>query len=235
VPDYYNLTPKDMSYEEGSQWNEMDMKEIRWYQVGVANQSLRGGSPAQHPIFNCATECTRALLEFYLYAQYTSHNDATLWYMEDAFQRVHTFKDVILLVQAGKMARTKDNALRTDLSKKQKVDMETNTKTAKLSNMQSKLNTWRNYISHKIEISKKLKSDFNFPNIHLMSHWAEQIRRCRALQQYPAKRHDQVHKTKLKDGWNASNHNLNYLQQGVTIQCCILCFEIRELKLHALA
>jgi len=38
----------------------------------------------------------------------------------------------------------------------------------------------------------------------------------------------------LKDGWNASNHNLNYLLQVMTFQHRILCFEIRELNLQAL-
>jgi hypothetical protein len=37
----------------------------------------------------------------------------------------------------------------------------------------------------------------------------------------------------LKDSWNASNHNLNYLPQVITFQRCILCFEIRELNLQA--
>ena len=48
-------------------------------------------------------------------------------------------------------------------------------------------------------------------------------------------RHEQAHKTNLKDGWNASNHNLNYLPQVITFQRRILCFEIRELNLQALA
>ena len=30
-----------------------------------------------------------------------------------------------------------------------------------------------------------------------------------------------------------SNHNLTYLRQVITIQCCILCFEIRELNHQA--
>jgi len=41
-------------------------------------------------------------------------------------------------------------------------------------------------------------------------------------------------KRHLKDGWNASNHNLNYLPQVITFQRRILCFEIRELNLQAL-
>jgi hypothetical protein len=87
------------------------------------------GSPAQHPTFNRAIECTQALLEFYMYARYKSDNDATLSYLEDAMHRFYTFTDVFLLWQAGKMAKTKANALRTELVKKQKVDEETNAET----------------------------------------------------------------------------------------------------------
>jgi len=54
------------------------------------------------------------------------------------------------------------------------------------------------------------------------------------LQQYFAKRQEQAHKTNLKDSWNASNHNLNYQPQVITIQHLILCFEIRDLNLQAL-
>jgi hypothetical protein len=97
------------------------------------------------------------------------------------------------------------------------------------------MNTWRNNISHEIDIFKELDADFNFPKIHLMSHWAEQIGRYGALEQYSAERHEHAHKMNLKDGWNASNHNLNYLPQVITFQRRILCFEIRELNHQALA
>jgi hypothetical protein len=39
----------------------------------------------------------------------------------------------------------------------------------------------------------------------------------------------------LKDGWNASNHNLNYLPQVFTFQHRILCFETRKLNLQTFA
>ena len=96
------------------------------------------------------------------------------------------------------------------------------------------MNAWWDYISHEIDVSQELDADFNFPKIHLMSHWVKQIRRYGALQQYSAERHEQVHKTNLKDGWNASIHNLNYLLQVITFQHRILCLEIRELNLQAL-
>jgi hypothetical protein len=55
------------------------------------------------------------------------------------------------------------------------------------------------------------------------------------LQQYSAERHEQAHKMNLKDGWNASNHNHNYLPQVITFPRCILCFKVRELNFQALA
>jgi hypothetical protein len=68
-----------------------------------------------------------------------------------------------------------------------------------------------------------------------MSPWAELHSLCRALQQCSAKRHEEGHITILRDGWNPSNHNRNYLPQVLTFHCRILCFEIRELNLQALS
>jgi hypothetical protein len=235
VPAYHSLTPKTKSYEEVSQWNGKEMKEMSRYLLGVVTQSLRGASPTQCPIFNHAIECTRALLEFYMYAQYKSHDNATLSYMGDALCRFHAFKDVFLLGWAGKKAKDKPNVLRTELVKKQKVDEETHAHTSTPSKKRREMNTSRDCISHEVDGSKELDADFKFPKINLMAHWVEQIRRSGPLQQYSAERQEQAHKTKLKDGWNASNQNLNYLPQAITIQRRILCSEIKELNLPTLA
>jgi hypothetical protein len=205
------------------------------YLLGVITQSQRGGSPTQRAIFNRAIECIRTLLEFYMYVRYTSHDDATVSYMEDALHCFHTFKDVFLLGRACKKEKAKANALRTKLVKKRKVEEETNAETWTQSEKRCKMNAWRDYISHEIDVSKELDADFNLPKIHLLSHWVEQIRQYGALEQYSAKGHEQAHKTNLKDGWNASNYNLYYLPQVITFQRRILCFEIGELTLQALA
>jgi hypothetical protein len=126
VPAYHNLTPKEKSCEEISQWNGKETKEMSRYLLGVVTQSLRGGSLTQRPIFNRAIECTQPLLEFNMYAHYKSRDDATSSYMQDALHRFHTFKDVFLLGLSGKIANAKANALRTQLVKKRKVDNETN-------------------------------------------------------------------------------------------------------------
>jgi len=146
----------------------------------------------------------------------------------------HSCKDVFLLRQARKKVKAKTNALRTELLKKWKVDKETNAGTLTLSKVRREMNAWQDFISHEIDVSMVSDADLNFPKIHIMSDWVEQIRWHGALQLYSAERHDQAHKTNLKDRWNAFNHNLNYLPQVITFQRCILCFEVRELNLEAL-
>jgi len=83
VPAYHDLTPENKSYEEVSQRNGTEMKEMSRYLLGVVTESLQGGCPTRCPTFNHTIECTWALLEFYMYARYISHNDATSRYMED--------------------------------------------------------------------------------------------------------------------------------------------------------
>jgi hypothetical protein len=152
------------------------MEEMSRTLLGVVTQSLRGASPAQCPVFNRTIECTQALSEFYLYAQFKSQDDATMSYMQDNLSHFHTFKEVLLLGRAGNLAKTKVNAQRTELVKKRMIDGEFNDDSWMLSKKQCEMNAWRDYISHKIDISKQLDADFNIPKIHLMFHWAEKIR-----------------------------------------------------------
>jgi hypothetical protein len=75
------------------------------------------------------------------------------------------------------------------------------------------MNSWRNYISYKVDVLKELDADFNFGKIHLMFHWVRQIRWDRALQQYSAERHQHAHKTNLMDSWNPP-------QITISTTCC---------------
>jgi hypothetical protein len=68
VPADHNLTPKNKSDEKVSQLNEKEMNESSQYLLGVETKCFQGGSPAQCRIINHRSECTWALLEFYMYA-----------------------------------------------------------------------------------------------------------------------------------------------------------------------
>jgi len=159
------------------------------YLLGVVTQSLQDGNPAQRPIITHATGCKWALLVFYMYARDNSHNVATFSYIEDASRRFHTFKNIILLGRAGKEAKPKPNAMRTELVKMWNVDEEINAQTWRPSKTRHQVKTWRDSIIHEIDVRKVLQADFNVSRIHLMSHWVKQIRHYGKLQQYSAERH----------------------------------------------
>jgi hypothetical protein len=114
--------------------------------------------------------------------------------------------------------------------KKREVDKETNAESWTSSKHRGEMQGWWEYISREIDVAKELAADFNYPKLHLLSPWVEQIHLYGALQQYSAERHEQSRKTNLKDSCNAFNHNPNILPQVFTFQRRILCFEIRELK-----
>jgi len=155
--------------------------------------------------------------------------------MEDALHHFHMFNDVFLPGQAGKDTQAKANLLRSELVKNRKAEKETNAETLTLSKRRREMTAWRNYIGHELDVEKGFDLNFNFGKIHLMSHWVEQICRYGALQQYSADRHEQAQIMNLEDGWNASNHNLNYLPRVITFQHRILCFQITELNPQAIA
>jgi len=96
--------------------------------------------------------------------------DATLSYIENALRRFHTVKDVFLLGRAGTKVKAKANALSTELVKIRKVDKETNAETWTPWTMWHGMITWRDYISHEIEVSKESDADFNSLMMDLMSH-----------------------------------------------------------------
>lgn len=96
------------------------------------------------------------------------------------------------------------------------------------------MNACQVYVSHEIDGSKELVSDFNFSKMHVMSHWLEQIHWYRPSLQYSTESHEQAHAFNLNDDWNASHLNLNNLPQEINFKCHTLPFEIRELNLQAM-
>jgi len=151
VAAYHNLTPTNRSDEQVSQSDGKEMNHMSWLLLAVVTQTLWSGSPAQHPIFNHAIECTWALLELYLCAWYISYDDATLGYTEDAERRFHSFKDVFLLGRVSNQGQAKANTLRTEFMKKRNLDEDTNAETWMSSMKRREMNTSRDNISHNID------------------------------------------------------------------------------------
>jgi hypothetical protein len=95
--------------------------------------------------------------------------------LEDVLRPFHTLKDVFLYGQAGKKAKANATGLKLELVNKRKVEKKTNAQTWMPSKKRRKITSWRDYISHAIDVSKEFDADFNLLRIHMRSHWVEQI------------------------------------------------------------
>jgi hypothetical protein len=103
--------------------------------------------------------------------------------LEDALHRFHTIKDIVLLGRACKSPTAEANTQRKQLLKKRKVDEETNGDTSMPSQEWHERNAWRDNISHKIDVSKELDTNFTFLKIQMMFHSHKPIGKYRTFQQ----------------------------------------------------
>ena len=90
VPAYLDMSKTRCAYEEVSRWNGGEIKTMTRFLMGVTCNTLRNPNSAQKALFESAVECTRSLVEFYLYCQYDSHDTDTLNLMEDVTTKVVT-------------------------------------------------------------------------------------------------------------------------------------------------
>ena len=83
--------------------------------VGVLAVALRqpGGTPVIP--FKRALECIRALVDFNMMAQYRSHTDETMAYMEHYLGRFHQMKDIFLEFRVSKRTQAKIDEERKEL------------------------------------------------------------------------------------------------------------------------
>ena len=73
-------------------------------------------------------ECTRSLIEFYMYCQYDSHDGNTLNLMEDALYCFHSTKGVFLQYRAGKRLTAEAKDRQTELCAERYDELKANQK-----------------------------------------------------------------------------------------------------------
>jgi hypothetical protein len=83
-----------MAYEEVSRWTGKALKQMSTFLLAVLRNTLHGPTSAERGVFDRAILYTRVLLEFFFYASYTSHDEATLNMMDNALRRFHQHRGV---------------------------------------------------------------------------------------------------------------------------------------------
>jgi hypothetical protein len=123
VPSYLTMTAPHIAYGKVFRWTGKELKQMSTFLLAVLRNALHGPTPAQRAVFDRAILCSRALLEFFFYTSYRSHDQATLDYMENALRRFHENKDDFLRYRAGKRVVAGAHDLRADLIKQHDDDL----------------------------------------------------------------------------------------------------------------
>jgi len=102
--------------------------------------------------------------------------DSTIGYMQEYLQQFHKTKDVFLRYQAGKVAKTKADIISKELTAQtmaRKLQEKANGCTA----AQKAHALAEDREEHVYLLNQALIEDshFNFPKIHLLMHWSDQI------------------------------------------------------------
>jgi hypothetical protein len=180
MPAYRTMTAPRMAYGEVSRWTGKELKRMSTFLLAVLRNALRGPTPAQRGVFDRAIRCSRALLEFF----YASYDDATLDLMENALRRFHEEKDVFQRYRAGKRVTGDSRELRGDLIKQRDADLaQRRLDGLSPAALQAERHSWNTFINAEVAECTEDGAHWNFPKLHLLLHFRDQVRRFGSLGQ----------------------------------------------------
>jgi len=227
VPPYLDMAQPQKAYAEVSSWQGKEIKTMSQFLVGVLRCALRNPSPSQRGVFNESIKCCRTLVEFYFYAQYESHDEERLGLMDEALKHFHISKRVFRQFRVTKKVTDQGKEHRKRLIQQRDTAMQ-----GKASTEQERLRKeWETFINAEMVEYHEEGSDFNFPKIHHLLYFGEQIRRYGSLKQWPTETGESSHRTQLKDSYNKSNRSGDIYGQIIEYYQRSDAFAIRRLNI----
>ena len=212
LPPYPGFTPPTKSYRQVTQWTGKEMRNLGRCILGAFAATIRRTtdncklSAAQTIDANKAIRAVRYLTDFHLLAQYRSHTPETIAYMETYLANFHESKYVFLKYRAGKVQSQKARAAVSEQLSANRREMSAAKEAGKSKTQLDKLSK-----DCRLEL-ELLKSDiledgshWNFPKMHMLCHYGEQISKYGQLIQYSTEVSEVYHKP-LKDAYRWSNH-----------------------------
>ncbi|KAF8416671.1 hypothetical protein EV426DRAFT_711866 [Tirmania nivea] len=160
--------------------------------------------PAAQADVKIAIRAVRALSDFCLIAQYRSHTAETIQYMTKYLQEFHKYRQVFGEFRASKADQNKAKGASKDLALTQACQATISsyfpTTTTQKANEASANRLEREHL-----VTDMLgQSTFNYPKLHLLTHYAEQIIQFGTLLQYSTEITESLYKP-LKDAYKRSN------------------------------
>jgi hypothetical protein len=208
LPPYPGFSVPSKAYRAVSQWSGKEMRDFSKVILGTFTAALRRNSNQPRPTasqvqeFNKAIRCVRYITDFYLMTQYLSHTDQTIGYMQEYLRGFHETKDIFLRFRAGKKTKGAAAEAHKNLLREQTLQVSEQNLTTSAKAKARQDNTFER--QELVDEILRDGSHFNFPKIHLISHYAEQITKFGALEQFSTDIIESMHKG-FKDAYRRSN------------------------------
>jgi hypothetical protein len=230
---YPNVRMPQKAYKEISQWQGSEMRTFSRIILPCLAVALDKPNPPQRLLFKKVFRCVSAIVDFSLLASYQSHDEETIGYLENYLKEFHAHKNVFLKYRAGKEASKAADLARKDLLTGLGEREDLATLTSKQRKQRASDN--RNLAEEERNSVLCELAHFNFPKLHLLSHFSNVIRRFGTLPMWSTECTEMAHKEQIKKGYHASNHGITYEEQIIKHYLRVQTINIRELNLKALA
>jgi hypothetical protein len=235
LPAYDTMTRPTKAYSEVKQWAGKDMRRFLKYMLPLFTAVLRRPSDAERQTFHEAISCVRVFTEFVYYAQYDSHTDTTLQYMDDALKRFHALVEVFASHKKSKKVAAGLYQLMKELRMERDQEIaEAKANNAKPRELAEISASHKQFMEESSQEYSRENVNFNFPKNHLMRHFTDAIRLFGTLQANSSEILETNHRFQLKKGYRASNKNKNYIAQILNYNARQEPFAVRRLNIDAL-
>jgi hypothetical protein len=140
----------------------------------VLKASLRQPSAEKRLPFRQATRFVRSLIDFTFMTQYRRHTIETLQYMDNYLRQFHESMDIFLEFRAGKVANRQTLQVGTQLQEEYQGELAGGLLLAAAKKRRKEAKISQQVAEEMIDYSRA-HADFNFPKIHLLSHFRAHI------------------------------------------------------------
>ena len=237
IPPYPGYQPPTKRYRQITMWNGKEMRGVTRVILACFTAALRQTKDA--PCLPAAAQtdskiairCVRAITDFCLVAQYRSHTPQTLRYMTEYLQQFHQSVHIFAEFRAGKADREEAAKVAKELGEGQARQATINQYFQLTSTQRAKRNAEDRDERQQAVHSILQQATFNFPKIHLLSHYSSQIVDFGTLPQYSTEITEALHKP-LKDAYRRSNR-VDVAEQILDTISRDYAIRIRELNLRA--
>ncbi|KAF8416223.1 hypothetical protein EV426DRAFT_578816 [Tirmania nivea] len=232
-----NYVPRK-SYRLLSQLSGKEMRGLLIVILGVFTTALYHKTDTPRPTasqeqeFKKAITCVRYLIHFALLSKYRSYTESTIEYIREYLQKFYETKNIFLRYQAGKASKAKADMVSKELTAQNNArNIETNLNRRTAAQKARATAEDREERAYLVNQALVEDSHFNFPKVHLMMHWANQISHYGSLPQYSIEIYETSHKA-LKDAYRRSNH-MDSIPQILKGYSRGYSFAVKELEMSA--